>query len=297
MLGTNINAALAAGIPVILSAGNLNQDAATIIPSSNGTKDGVICVGGSNAADLKLSISNFGAPVDILAPGEAVRTRSQSATSPFVPMTGTSASSALVAGSVLAELSINGSLTPAQVEGAIKASAVIPPNGPGLLRTTYASTVTIINPDGPVIPSASPLPLAATATAAPRSIAANSVETGGGITPPQDADSDGIPDMIEIFHSGVSDRPPAPTTLSLTASREIQFKFPIAFDLFRSSDPFALGNGYTWGIRCTSDFKNWEIPVGSLSKTTDEMGQTWLIATFPAGQASSCFARIEVVAP
>jgi hypothetical protein len=297
MIGVNIDAALAAGIPVILSAGNLGQDAATIVPSSNGTKDGVICVGASNTADLKLGISNFGAPVDILAPGDGVRTRSQSATSAFVAMTGTSASAALVAGSVLAELSINGSLTPAQVEGAIKASAVIPTSGPGLLRTTYASMVTIINPDGPVIPSTSPLLLAGTASLGQsQPISKASVENNSAITPSQDSDSDGIPDMIEIFHSGNSDKIPAPAVLSLTADQKIQFKFPIAFDLFRSANPFALVNGYRWSIRCTSDFKNWEIPVGSLSKTTDAMGQIWLTATFPASQPA-CFATIEITAP
>jgi hypothetical protein len=101
--------------------------------------------------------------------------------------------------------------------------------------------------------------------------------------------------MVEIFHSGSGLKIPAPPVLSLTADQKIQYKFPIAFDLFRSSDPFALGNGYKWGIRCTSNFKKWEIPVGSLSKTTDAMGQAWLIATFPAGQPS-CFARIEITA-
>ncbi len=297
MVEVNIDAALNAGIPVILSAGNITQDAATIVPSSNGTKNGVICVGASNTADLMLANSNYGAPVDILAPGDSVRTRSQSATSPFVAMTGTSASAALVAGSVLAELSINGSLTPAQVEAAIKASAFIPASGPGLLRTTYASTVTIINPDGPVIPATSPLPLAASVSLGQ----SQPISTAPGantspITPSQDSDADGIPDMVEIFHSGNSDKIPAPPVLSLTADQKIQYKFPIGFGLFRSSNPFALGNGYTWGIRYTSNFKQWHVPVGSLSKATDAMGQTWLIATFPAGQPS-CFARIEIVAP
>ena len=313
----SINMALAAGIPVIVSAGNLGQEVPVLnytattystnssyLPSAYGTKDGVICVGSSDGSDVLLSASNspsgyrsnFGTPIDILAPGLNVRTRSESASSAFVLMSGTSPAAALVAGSVLAELSINGSLTPAQVETAIKASAIIPASGPRLLRTTYASKVTILNPDGPVIPSTSPLPLTATASlATPQALSSLSIQSGG-ITPSQDTDSDGIPDMIEIFHSGSSDKTPAPSAISLNANHEVQFKFPIAFDHFNSSNPFTLGNGYTWGIRCTSDFKNWQVPVGSLSKITDAMGQTWLIATFPAGQ-SSCFARLEVIAP
>jgi hypothetical protein len=292
-----IDMALDSGIPVILSAGNLGQDAAGIVPSSNGTKDGVICVGASDSTDAKVGNSNFGVPVDIFSPGDAVRTRSESATSSFVPMTGTSASAALVAGAVLAELSINGSLTPAQVEGAIKTSATNPVGGPGLLlRTPYASTVTINNPDGPVIPSTNPVPLAATAVPNASAAALDSGQNGVGMSASLDSDSDGIPDMIEMFHSGCFDKIPAPATISLTANQQVQFKFPIAFDLFRSSNPFSLSNGQTWSIRCTSDFKNWEVPIGCLSKTTDASGQTWLIATFPGGQ-SSCFARIEIVAP
>jgi len=310
----SINQALAAGIPVIVSAGNLGQEVPVLnytattystnssyLPSAYGSKEGVICVGSSDELDNLLSTSNsppgyrsnFGDPVDILAPGLDVRTRSESATSPFVAMTGTSPAAALVAGAALAELSINGSLTPAQVENAIISTV-----RPGLLRTTYASKVTINNPDGPVIPSTNPLPLTATASpAAPQSLAADSIQSGGTIiSPSQDADSDGIPDMVEIFHNGSCDKIPAPPVLSLTANQEIQYRFPIPFDLFQSADPFKLGNRYTWGIRCTSNFKNWKVPVGSLSKTTDANGQTWLIATFPAGQPS-CFVQIEIHPP
>lgn len=300
----SINIALAAGIPVVLSAGNLGVDATNIIPSSNGTKNGVICVGASDMNDaLLVSSSNFGAPVDLLAPGLDVLTRSQSAASDPVPMTGTSPAAALVAGAVLAELSINGSLTPAQVESAIKASAVfpttVPPtvSGPKLLRTTYASTITINNPDGPVI--SSPQALTATASlAAPQSLSTNSI-VAGGITPSVDADSDGVPDMVEIFHTGHSDKIPAPPTLSRTADQGVQvvqFKFPIAFEFFNRLTPFVLGNGYTWGIRRTSNFKSWDVPVGSLSKTTDANGQSWLIATFPANHPS-CFVQIEIHPP
>lgn len=303
----SINIALAEGIPVIVSAGNLGQeipvfayngdgdfDNHSYVPSAYGTRDGVICVGASDSADLKLSNSNFGTPVDILAPGLNVRTRSESATSAFVPMTGTSAAAALVAGAVLAELSINGSLTPAQVEEAIN------PNRLGLLRTTSAFAFTFNKSDGPVISSDSPVALSATAPpVAPQTLSIASNQAGSGITPTIDADGDGIPDMVEIFHKGSVDKAPSAPTLSRIAEQGVQmaqFKFPIAFDYFNRSTPFALGNGYTWGIRCTSNFKTWEVPVGSLSKTTDANGQSWLIATFPSDQPS-CFVQIEIHPP
>jgi hypothetical protein len=307
----SINQALAAGIPVIVSAGNLGQEIPSLnftatsystnssyLPSAYGTKEGVICVGSSDANDLLLSTSNsppgsrsnFGDPVDILAPGLNVRTSPSN--SPLVTMTGTSPATALVAGSVLAELSINGSLTPAQVE-----SAIVPATGPKLLRTSYASTVTIINPDGPVIASDDPQSLSATTQlSGPLAMSASSIQGGEAITPSVDADSDGIPDMIEIFHNGCCTKIPAPPVLSLTANNEVEYKFPIAFDLFRRATPFELGNGYTWGIRRTSNFESWAVPEGSLSKTTDANGQCWLIATFPAG-TPSCFVQIEIHPP
>ncbi len=302
-IGDSIDVAVAEGIPVILSAGNLGLDATAIVPSSNGTKDGVICVGASGSNDLALSSSNFGAPVDVLAPGSAVRTSlTGTESTTFVPMEGTSPAAALVAGMALAELSINGSLTPAQVETALKSSSKIPTNtaGPGVLRLTYASTIAIRNPDGPVIPATEPALLTATASStALRSVSLNAVASTPGINPSVDSDSDGIPDMVEIFHSGHCVQSPAAPTLSLAAIEGVQhirYKFPIAFELFNRQNPFELDNGFTWGIRCTSDFKTWQVPFGSMEKSTDSTGQNWLTATFPAGQ-SSCFVQIEIHPP
>jgi hypothetical protein len=302
-----IDAAIAAGISVVVSSGNAGGDAggdaSNYTPASNGSKSGVICVGASDGNNLKIPMSNYGtpadgAPVDILAPGLAVNTRSESATSQIVPMTGTSPATALVAGSVLTELSINGSLTPAQVESELKTSAKVAANGPPILRITHNSTVTINSPDGPVIPPTNPIPLAAlSSTNLLRSMSVNATATATVTSPSLDSDSDGIPDMVEIFHKGSCNALPASPAISPVANNKVQYKFPIAFDLFEISNTFVLNNGYTWGIKCSSDFKNWEIPVGDLKLTTDSKGQRWLIATFPAGAHTSCFARIEIVAP
>ncbi len=125
-LSFEIGKAVTAGIPVIVSAGNQGPtgNAASYIPAAYGTMEGVICVGASNSNDLAISISNTGTPVDLLAPGNSVRVRTDVAASPFGFMTGTSPASALVAGSALIELSINGlesPLTPAEVESRLKA--------------------------------------------------------------------------------------------------------------------------------------------------------------------------------
>ena len=293
---TAIQAAIAQGIPVIIGAGNDGEDADGHIPAKFADDfDGVICVGASNASDTRWTNSNFGAPVDLLAPGVDVWSRAESATSPVVNLTGTSASVALVAGCVLTELSINGSLTPAEMEARIKSSAK--PNTvagqPGILRTTPAFSIAIANPDGPIILPEAPQMLAAEESL--ESPPAGGEEPGGpgGGLGLVDEDSDGIPDVVELFHQGHSSGVPAAASLKPIANGQVEFRFPVAFDQFRSSNPFVLNAGHTWKIRCTTDFKNWQVPEGSLTKSTDARGQVWLTATFPAGQ-TACFVRIEI---
>lgn len=300
IIDDSIDVALAKGITVILSAGNIGQDAADFTPPSNGTKNGVICVGASDSSDVKLTESNFGVPVDILAPGLDVRTRSESATSAYVTMTGTSPATALVTGAVLAKLSASPTHTPAGIESALKAAAEVTESGPCILRTVVAPDSTHIppdiSPDGPItsLPSPSPLTWDSGGTAL------KSLPPGGGsgnptAPSPTDTDSDGIPDIVEIFH-GMPDENPQGPVINLTANQEIQFKFPISSDLFDGGDPFILRNGYTWRIRCSSTMSDWTVPDGYLSKSTDAQGRAWIIATFPANEPS-CFARIEIIDP
>lgn len=299
LVGDSINFALSEGIPVILSAGNLGLDASTIVPSSNGVKDGVICVGASNFNDARLSSSNFGAPVDVLAPGLDVRTRSQSATSPLVLMSGTSPATALVAGAVLAKLSTSPTHTPAGIESALKAAATAT-NLPVLRSVVAPSSEFLppdVAPDGPVTPASAPVSL----TWESIGLRTSSPATSGGLNPPgaslpaTDTNSNGLPDLVETFHGDPRGLPAGPE-VSLSADRKIEFKFRIEPDLFDEKNPFTLRNGHTWRIRSSSGLSSWAIPEGNLTKTTDAQGRAWLTASFPATQPA-CFARIEIVAP
>ncbi len=137
VLKSSITYAVAEGLTVIVSSGNNGSNAASYIPAAYGTIKGVICVGASNATDMKISISNFGTPVNMLAPGDYVRVKDEITTG-YVTMQGTSPAAAMVAGSALAELSINGSLTPAGVEAKLVSSGA-PCNtagSPPVLRTS-----------------------------------------------------------------------------------------------------------------------------------------------------------------
>jgi hypothetical protein len=305
----SIDSALAAGIPVVISAGNLGLDAAGFTPPSNGAKNGVICVGASYEDGQILSEatikSNYGTPVDILAPGFQVDTRKEggSLLHPIVPMTGTSPATALVAGAVLAKLSASPTFTPAGIESSLKSAAQAMSSGPPVLRSIVAPDPGFappdVAPDGPIAGATIPVPLGS-APSAPAPLAQGSSSTMAAPAPPAaDSDSDGIPDIVETFH-GTSQGTPPQSVVSLDANRQIHFKFPIDPNLLDSAisgNRFVLRNGYSWVIRCSSNFSDWSIPVGTLSKTTDAQGQAWLIASFPAGTQPSCFAQIQVIAP
>lgn len=61
-----ISAGVAAGAIFVIAAGNSNEDAAKTIPCN---QDSVICVGATRHSGTRSSFSNFGAVVDMMAPG------------------------------------------------------------------------------------------------------------------------------------------------------------------------------------------------------------------------------------
>lgn len=285
-----VDLALGHGITVVLSAGNVGQDAAGFTPPSNGTKNGVICVGASDTSDTILLMSNHGSAVDILAPGLDVPTHSVSATSTIVPMTGTSPAAALVTGAVLAKLSANPTLTPAEVESAVKAAAKVSTSGIPILRS-------VVEPE--MLTSNSVFPLTwdtsgSGATAIPTGIPASG--EGKALPTATDSDSDGVPDIVETFHGMTNEALPAPTITLSANKKDVLFQFPISSDLFDAFNPFKMSNGFTWRIRCSSTMSDWVVPYGSLSKSIDAQGRAWLTATIPTTEPS-CFARIEIIDP
>jgi hypothetical protein len=294
-----INFALSEGIPIVLSAGNINQDASGIVPSSHGIKNGVICVGASDASDFKFAESNFGAPVDLFAPGVDVRTRSESATSPIVLMDGTSPAAALVTGTILAKLSASPTHTPAGIESSLKAAAENSDGGLRLLRSIVPPDDTFTAPD--VVPDGlvtqKPISLTWEQPNTVNSLRIQAPESNSEIASPlptPDTNSIGVSDILGDFHGAPQGVPQGPE-ISLSADQMIHFKFSIASDLFDGDNPFVLRNGYTWQIRCSSGLTSWVVPEGELVKSTSN-GRAYLTASFPA-EGPSCFARIEVVSP
>ena len=128
-----INDVVARGAVVVVAAGNSNIDAAGATPAGC---NGVIAVGASTRSGGRASYSNFGPKVALSAPGNSiVSTVNTGLTTPGAPgygaSSGTSMAAPHVAGVVSLMLSLNPSMTLAQVLTALRSSARVFPTGTG----------------------------------------------------------------------------------------------------------------------------------------------------------------------
>ncbi|MBA4861552.1 S8 family serine peptidase [Streptomyces sp. PSKA54] len=174
-----INAAVGRGTTVVVAAGNSNANAANYSPASC---NNVISVAATNRSGSKASYSNYGSVVDIAAPGGQTSTGTANgilstlnsgaqgpSTESYEYYQGTSMAAPHIAGLAALMKSASSSLTPAQIESAIKTSARALPGtcsggcGAGLADatktvqavsgsggsggTTYTSTTAVSIPD------------------------------------------------------------------------------------------------------------------------------------------------------
>ncbi|MEV0481165.1 S8 family serine peptidase [Streptomyces sp. NPDC050508] len=128
-----ITAAVNRGTTVVVAAGNDNDNVANHSP---GNCANVISVAATNRAGAKASYSNYGSGVDISAPGGQTSTGTANgiystlnsgtktpSTESYAYYQGTSMATPHIAGLVALMKSANSSLTPAQIESAVKANA------------------------------------------------------------------------------------------------------------------------------------------------------------------------------
>ncbi|WP_436496299.1 S8 family serine peptidase [Actinokineospora sp. HUAS TT18] len=156
-----INGAVNRGVTVVIAAGNSNMDVANFTPANC---NNVVAVAASDRGGDRSFYSNFGAKIDVTAPGGEVRletdppgsvttpengiwsTLNDSKTSPgneiYKPYMGTSMAAPHVAGVVALMLAKKATLTPAEVESLLKANTRPLPGtctggcGSGLVDTT-----------------------------------------------------------------------------------------------------------------------------------------------------------------
>ncbi len=257
--------AVAAGITVIVSAGNESANASNYIPSAYGTQAGVICVGASGVNNQHWSESasvgsNSGPAVDLYAPGQDVRTLSLPTpqAGSYQLMTGTSPATALATAAAIIELSKNPGKTPALVETALKSGALASVTAPAPATGPAAMVQVITDPEG-------------------------------------DSDSDGTADLLEsFFASNPADSTSLPTPMSLTRiPGQAQLGFSVSAELFNAASPYLLANGGTWKVRWSENLATWQDATGTLNLGTAIGGKIPVTFSMPT-TATSCFLKIEV---
>ncbi|KAH8823648.1 serine protease [Flagelloscypha sp. PMI_526] len=121
VIDSAVQAATALGVHVVVSAGNINFDALWLSPAREPT---AITVGASNITDSRASFSDYGAVVDIFAPGVDTISAGIASDTATEIMSGTSMSAPAVAGLVAYLISLEGQVTPAEMSDKLKAKSL-----------------------------------------------------------------------------------------------------------------------------------------------------------------------------
>ena len=119
-LNDAVERAVAAGITVVVAAGNESTDACSKSPAS---APSAITVGSTTSTDARSSFSNIGACVDIFAPGSSIISTGILGPTSTTLMSGTSMAAPHVAGVAALIVGNLPSLTPSQVAGQLLSDA------------------------------------------------------------------------------------------------------------------------------------------------------------------------------
>ncbi|NOZ54658.1 MAG: S8 family peptidase [Gammaproteobacteria bacterium] len=119
-LDNAVRNSIAAGVTYVVAAGNDNIDACSQSPSR---VDEALTVAASTATDRRSSFSNWGACIDVFAPGSSITSTWHSSDSAVNTISGTSMASPMVAGVAALYLADNPNASPSEVVAAVISSA------------------------------------------------------------------------------------------------------------------------------------------------------------------------------
>ncbi|MFL6027575.1 MAG: S8 family serine peptidase [Friedmanniella sp.] len=111
---------VAAGVPVVVSAGNESRNACSQSPAR---APHAITVAATDSKDARAAFSNYGSCVDVFAPGVSIRSASNASNTASEVMSGTSMAAPHVTGVVARYLQAHRRSTPAQTTAAVLATA------------------------------------------------------------------------------------------------------------------------------------------------------------------------------
>lgn len=273
-LSAALTATTASGLPVVLSAGNSGDDAALYVPQRYAGV-GVLCVGASNLSNATWADSNYGAPVDLYAPGEAVRIVDYTSPAPgsYDSFDGTSASAALTAAVGAIHLSVNPWQSPADFESAVLAE---------VSSTAISGTHDLIQ-----LSAAGPA-FSGSFTDWATWFGLATVDTD------EDSDGDNITDGFE-FVLGLN--PCEPDEISQTIfsfdGTTSEFSFTLNAVLYDPADPTTLRDGTLWEVESSGDLSSWATAAGSFTFDDTDPSRVGVTLT-DTPIDTECFLRLEV---